>query len=158
MDLKATLTKKAGPLPVWGWLVAGGAAFLIVRRLHPGASSTATDSTGSAPDTVAGGAGSLGGSPIDYTTAGDGASLSGFGAVDTGVGVALAPTDGGPGPQPVPTSVIAGPRPAGVWHILPGGCPPGFHSEGGRCVPGRYCPPGYTWRPWLGRCERNLAG
>lgn len=158
VDIKATLTRKVGPLPVWGWLVAGGAVFLIVKRLHPaGASSTATDTTGSAPDSVAsGGSGSLGGSPIDYTTSGDGAEVSGFGAVDTGAGVVTAPTDGGPGPQPVPSSVLAGPRPAtGVWHVIPGGCPPGFHMSNGKCAPGRYCPPGYTWRPWLGRCGAN---
>lgn len=61
MDIKETLTKRAGPLPVWGWgaVVIGGAViFLMVRRKYSGgATGTQQDTLGFGNTTGGGGGG-----------------------------------------------------------------------------------------------------
>lgn len=47
MAIGATLTKRVGPLPLWGWLVAGGGAAVVVFMMvrAKSSSSTTTNST-----------------------------------------------------------------------------------------------------------------
>lgn len=63
MEIKESLTKRVGPLPVWGWgavVIGGVGVFLILRRRTRAASSTAED-MGSSTGLGGGGGGGFGG-------------------------------------------------------------------------------------------------
>lgn len=126
VNIKELLTRKVGPLPVWGWAVAGGAAYFIVRGLR---STDPSDTSGIDPEGM---------EDVDYY-GGDG--------FEDGGGVTTVP-----GGQPIIniTNVLPGPREAGGRrYLIPKAgqgrhghkvCPPGWHraSKGalaGFCVP-----------------------
>jgi hypothetical protein len=49
-DVKGKLTKKVGPLPVWGWIAAGGGVFILYYYEHNKSSSTASAAAPAATD------------------------------------------------------------------------------------------------------------
>lgn len=93
-DLKHSLTKKAGPLPVWGWAVlAGGLGGLYLLHKRNAAASSTTTTTPAAPvatdsGTVpAGSGGAPGGLPTgaagDTTTGTGGTTTAGYPSLTT---------------------------------------------------------------------------
>lgn len=52
IDIKESLTTKAGPLPLWGWGLAIGGGYLGYKFLTGGSKSTASTSTGTPATTT----------------------------------------------------------------------------------------------------------
>lgn len=61
MELPAVVTEKVGPLPVWGWALAGGGVILVLSRL------SAAPATSTGPTVIPGGGGTpiVNGVPVD---------------------------------------------------------------------------------------------
>lgn len=67
MDIKESLTKRVGPLPVWAWgavVIGGIGVFLILRKRGGAASATQEDGLGFGTTTGPGGGGGGGDSPV----------------------------------------------------------------------------------------------
>ncbi len=61
-DIKEFITKKEGPLPVWGWVLVGAGGFLIYKKFLAGKGSPQSTAIISPQPLPAGGGGSSGGS------------------------------------------------------------------------------------------------
>lgn len=151
LDLKATLTRKVGPLPVWAWGAAAGGGLLVLRKLgYIKSAPPAADSTGADTATVADGGG-VGIEPpaaVSYW-GGDGAALlPGSGGLLEPPGVGIVD----PGFSPVvevPEMVPTGPRPYVPPPIV---LPTGRYGAQGQ----RLCPPGWHYSTrWSGCVQRD---
>lgn len=49
-DIQATLSKKVGPLPVWGWAAAAGGAVSVIYLARRGAAQSGTGTSGQQPN------------------------------------------------------------------------------------------------------------
>src|SRR5438034_1585148 len=84
---KGALTHKIGPLPLWGWVIAGAAAMFVVKKV--GGRSSGGSFSGSIPiASLAPGAGS---------SVGDGSISTGGGAVGSPGQNVMGGTDTAPG-------------------------------------------------------------
>ncbi|MCR4341880.1 MAG: hypothetical protein NUW01_18545 [Gemmatimonadaceae bacterium] len=151
-DIKGAVTKKIGPLPLWGWVVAGAGAVFVFSRFKGGSSAGAGDANTiriptfapGSPSDVGGGAV---GSPSQNTIAGDNpqpmgampwwAIMPDWWAAGPGGGVDTANTAGGggnlggqsnasAGVKPL-TQVLAALTPTGVKNIIVPANDPNIH-------------------------------
>lgn len=123
-DLKSKLTRKIGPLPVWGWGAAILGGYAVFKLFSGKGSSTGSGiydlgpgGTGGQPPTGGGGdTGSTG----DGTGAGGGPGGGGGGGGGT-PGPSPEPTPvpiPGPSPSPTPTPIPSVPGGGGSWYSL----------------------------------------
>jgi hypothetical protein len=154
-DLKAIVTRKVGPLPLWGWVLAGGVVFYVVRKRATGQALGGTPGEG-------GGIGA--GAPEIPTTEGEAGTVDYYGG-DGGGGYGAPLYDGDPSvvgvgggsagvpaEVPVPGASTSSARRNPVQIIRPTAgifgqegnrlCPPGWHYSvvAGGCVPRGYTP------------------
>ncbi len=157
VDLKATLTRKVGPLPVWAWGGIAGVGLIVARKAGwIRTKAPAGDSTGAAPDTVADGGPIEPPASVDYW-GGDGAALlPGVGGEVLPPGVVALD----PGTYSVPELVPAGVRPSGSF-VPPCSRPHRQPQLGGYAgAPNRECPQGWHLNrvpltPCFGYCVEN---
>lgn len=101
-DIKATLTKKLGPLPTWAWVGIGAAVGFWYLKMHKGsAAATATN-----------------GMPV---SAGGLLGTGGGGAIDSGLNPQVPPPAGGGGSVPPPPPANTTQTPQYIPSVFAGG-------------------------------------
>jgi hypothetical protein len=157
LDLKETLTRKLGPLPVWAWGGIAGGGVLVLRRLGYIKSAAPADSTGADSSTVSDEAAlSVIGEPASVSYYGGDGALLPPGGLDYLGGVE---TVSSPLEPAVPAEVPPGQRPSGPTS----GCSKPHKAPGlGRYpdAPNRECPQGWHLNrvpgtPCFGWCVPN---
>lgn len=102
MDLKAELTKKVGPLPMWGWAAIGGVGVFLLLHMKKSAATNTSNNNGTGANTA---------NPLSFGPSGDTGGGSGGQIILTNPPPVTTP--------PVTTPPTATPQPVGPTTTLP---------------------------------------